>query len=373
MTISSIPHTLNEEHRLPDNMSATDTPASENQPRIVTDAGAPFDNANADVILRSADNVDFRVFKLLLSLASPFFDDMFALPQAPEGDNSNETKEGLPVVQMMEERRALEMLLLACYPMSAVDSPDPETLAEVHLLLEAAVKYGVERVEKRIREWLVTPRFLHVDPVRVFAIACHYQFQEEAKLAAEATVFRSLSKRPYGGELDLIMGGQMYQLLQYHASCVEEAKKIFTNFTWIEQTSFCWFNCDFCGSRYESAGPRGSGICIDNWWYNFMLGLPAALGNRGWDETRISSLVETALQGANVNCGGKAGRARAEMQTFMDILHARIKEVVSKVSLFVCLDLHLLHDTSVDRFSWICDFSSGNRSNLECHTRERIS
>ena len=39
----------------------------------------PFDDPNADVILRSRDNVDFRTFKLMLSLASEFFKDMFSL------------------------------------------------------------------------------------------------------------------------------------------------------------------------------------------------------------------------------------------------------------------------------------------------------
>jgi hypothetical protein len=37
--------------------------AHSNQPLAITDAGAPFNNAKADLI----DNVDFRVFKLLLS------------------------------------------------------------------------------------------------------------------------------------------------------------------------------------------------------------------------------------------------------------------------------------------------------------------
>ena len=43
-------------------------------------ASEPFDHAKADIILRSSDNIDFHVFKLFLSLASPFFEDMFNIP-----------------------------------------------------------------------------------------------------------------------------------------------------------------------------------------------------------------------------------------------------------------------------------------------------
>jgi hypothetical protein len=314
-------------------MSAIDKPISENKSRRSTDAGTPFNDPTADLILRSADGIDFRVFKLLLSLASPFFHDMFTLPQPPVGDNCNETKDDLPVVRMAEDKNVIAMLLLACYPMSAVDPPHLETLGEIHMLLEVAVKYNIERVEKRARGWLVEPRFLHTDPVRVFAIACHYRLQAEAKLAAEATAFMAFSTRPYGVELDLITGGQMYQLFQYHANCVESAKEVFINFTWIKRTSFSWFNCDHCGSKYEIAGPGGLGICVDSWWYNFMRGLPAAFENRVWDEEKISNLMETALGGANVNCGGPAGRARADMQEFKYMLHAKVKDVVSMVPL----------------------------------------
>src|ERR1700735_106632 len=103
-------------------------PANANKSPAITDADVPFNKVKADVILRSADNVDLRFFKLLLSLASSFFDDMFTLPQAPKGHDSNERKDGLPVVQVTEEKKTLEMLLLMCYPMSVIDPPDLETL-----------------------------------------------------------------------------------------------------------------------------------------------------------------------------------------------------------------------------------------------------
>jgi len=298
----------------------------------------PFNNAKADVILRSTDNVDFRVFKLLLSLASPLFDDMFTLPQTMEGNNSNEMKDGLPVIQVTEEKKTLEMLLLMCYPMAAVDPPDLETLNEVHLLLEAAIKYNVERVEKRVRGWLVAPRFLDIDPVRVFAVACRYRLKAEAELAAAATFSKPLLKRPYGVELELITGGQLYQLLQYHESCVEATKKLCIDFTWIESASFAWCGSGYCSCRTERVGPGGSNINVHIWWYNYMQQVAGALQNHTWDDAKGSSLMETALQGASPNCpAGGLARARTVMQEFREILIAKIERVVAEVP----LDLHL--------------------------------
>ncbi|OBZ74922.1 hypothetical protein A0H81_05181 [Grifola frondosa] len=44
-------------------------------------ASSPFDRADADIILRSSDGVDFRAHKTLLALSSPLFDGMFNVPQ----------------------------------------------------------------------------------------------------------------------------------------------------------------------------------------------------------------------------------------------------------------------------------------------------
>ena len=77
--------------------------------------------------LRRYDNVDFRAFKLLLLISSSFFKDMFALPQVPEGNNSNETKD-LPIITVTEGNKTLERLLLLCYP---ADNPVLDVLEDV--------------------------------------------------------------------------------------------------------------------------------------------------------------------------------------------------------------------------------------------------
>jgi BTB/POZ domain len=71
-----------------------------------------FDVPDASLIIRSSDNVDFRVHKSILAMASPFFEDLLSLPQPPDGENVN----GLSVVQLPESSELLACLISILYP-----------------------------------------------------------------------------------------------------------------------------------------------------------------------------------------------------------------------------------------------------------------
>ncbi|KAI0310090.1 hypothetical protein OF83DRAFT_916727, partial [Amylostereum chailletii] len=49
----------------------------------IREAGAPWDDLDADLIVRSADNVDFRVYKCILAKACRAFDEIFATQRQP--------------------------------------------------------------------------------------------------------------------------------------------------------------------------------------------------------------------------------------------------------------------------------------------------
>jgi len=127
----------------------------------------PFSFPAGDVILRSADNVNFRVHTILLSLASPFFHDMFSLPQT-----SNE----LQTIQMTEKADVLVAILQLIYPFEEPASPYAGKLAiDVY---KAADKLEITKVQpiarRRLCEWLdVLP-----NPLEAWAIAVRYDIPE---------------------------------------------------------------------------------------------------------------------------------------------------------------------------------------------------
>lgn len=159
---------------------------------VVTVAPHPFDDkqASADVILRTSDGVDFYTHKLILSLASPFFADMFSLPQ-PSSDSESSPLRGAdsipPVIDVAEESMTIDCLLRFCYP---VRDPAMLSMEVLDRVLGAAVKYdlaeAVELVHDKLRQ-LVSSK-----PLDVFAISCHRNKEEIAMLAAKSSASPSV-------------------------------------------------------------------------------------------------------------------------------------------------------------------------------------
>ena len=76
----------------------------------------PFDVSDTNLIIRSSDNLDYRVHKTILAMASPFFKDLLSLPQPSDG----EVVDGLPVVQFSESSELLNTLISILYPVPTV-------------------------------------------------------------------------------------------------------------------------------------------------------------------------------------------------------------------------------------------------------------
>jgi hypothetical protein len=114
-------------------------------------AKSPFDDPTTDFILRSCDDVDFRVNKGFLSAASPVFEDLLGMLHTP--DDSAETD--VPFMKVTEDQYVLDALLRFCLPGADPLLPSPRAIADV---LEASRKYelvGVkERLVNRLRAWI---------------------------------------------------------------------------------------------------------------------------------------------------------------------------------------------------------------------------
>ena len=186
----------------------------------------PFDLPNADVILRSSDKepVDFRVYKLLLSLASPFFSELFNLPQTSAPSASDEFQDpcGLPIIQMTEDRETLRLLLSLCFPVSISKLPHFSSLQEIQKVIEAACKLEMEGLQRYLRTELIALRFIEAQPLRVFAIAYRYGWDREARMAARYSLRHHMNPA-FFLELGYISGATYYRLQEYHRMCGEVA------------------------------------------------------------------------------------------------------------------------------------------------------
>ncbi|KAH8093157.1 hypothetical protein BXZ70DRAFT_1010641 [Cristinia sonorae] len=149
-----------------------------------TRAEPPFHGHRADVVLRTCDNVDFYAHMNVLSLASPFFDKMFGLPQAdtPTSFSTGATVDhsSIPAIPFEEDSQTTDYLLRLLYPIP--DPPPPTDLAAVVKVLEAAVKYEMEVAA--ISSRALFRGYVDANPLLSFALACRLHLEDEARLAA---------------------------------------------------------------------------------------------------------------------------------------------------------------------------------------------
>ncbi|KAH9958133.1 hypothetical protein BC827DRAFT_1112721, partial [Russula dissimulans] len=138
------------------------------------------DMPDADIILESSDLIHFRVHKLVLVTSSPFFRDMFSLPQP--------TFDGLPLVNLSEDADVLNSLVSMLYPVP----PDiPDSNDSILALLAAAQKYDMVTVQSSIRAEISYRKLLSptgAEAFRSYAIACSKRLMPEMEAMARLTL-----------------------------------------------------------------------------------------------------------------------------------------------------------------------------------------
>jgi hypothetical protein len=140
-----------------------------------------FSVPDGDIIFKaqgSPNNRDFRVHKLVLSLASPVSRDMFGIPQP----GLNAPDAGVEVISMTDPSRAPDLVLRLIYPF-----PPPE-VGSMGFLVEGLIitdKYDMGGARARLREPL--NGFIREAPLQVYAIASRFGFDEEAEASSSLT------------------------------------------------------------------------------------------------------------------------------------------------------------------------------------------
>ncbi|KAJ7116210.1 hypothetical protein C8R43DRAFT_1078076 [Mycena crocata] len=250
---------------------------------------SPFDDANADAVLRSSDGSDFRVYRAVLSLASPFFKDMFSLPQ-PESDPNP------PIIAVGEPAHTLDRLLRVWYP-----GADPltvfEGVAELNEIIELALlKYDIQFLVPVLQSHLRP--YLENRPVSVFAIACRYGWEDLARAAAKHCLKFTIQAlydedaKPY---LARIYANNYQELFRYHSACGLAASLARTGMRW--NTQGAWGECPKCTDR--NGNPT-----TDAWLISHAHRCRALLKERPGADLLDVSLLATSAATA-VACGGK--------------------------------------------------------------------
>jgi hypothetical protein len=297
-------------------------------PGKTTAASHPFHHADADLILRSSDQepVDFRIFKLLLSLASPFFSLIFTLPQPKI---AKEVQDGIPVIHMAEDKQTLKTLLGFCYPISMHAPPQFESLSELQKVADAAFKYEMEGIQRHARKELIEPRFVESQPLRVFAIAHRYGWAAEVRLAAKNTL-QMPKDHPFVAELAYISAAIYHRLQEYRRVCGEVAstRAALQPALLDQEDDWVWVTCQTCpkADADDSFYPA-----MRKWWTDWIHDTGEELLNRPRGETVKKYDVKRKALAKADSCLTCRTRAPEELDAFSQMLAVQIENEISAV------------------------------------------
>ncbi|KAJ7707136.1 hypothetical protein B0H16DRAFT_1393372 [Mycena metata] len=314
---------------------------------------APFpydDKAQADLILQTSDNFNFFVYKLLLSLVSPVFKDMFTLPQPV----SHTLPDSHPVIPVEENSDTLNRLLSWCDPRV---SPITGTLEEIQVVLEVADKYCMESVTKRVGEMLafgvndLCPA--GSGSVRLYAIGIRYSMATLAHKAARCSLaakWEDLMAEDVP-ELAYIPGSALHRLQRYRLACGAAAKKVALDWNWVALTApgaatGVVSECVLCANGVP---PRH----WSKWWVQYMDVAAEELYRNPSGSTVTPELAMVSLShlGSCQDCGRTVGETYRALVKFNKAFVKEIERVVDEVlflrfHVFV-LDLDLLQVPAV--------------------------
>ncbi|KAI9511500.1 hypothetical protein F5148DRAFT_1146821 [Russula earlei] len=182
--------------------------------------GTPFNQSDANLIIRSSDQVDFHVHKAVLGIASVVFDDMFTAP----GPSPHEQGQDNQVINLTEGSKTLHYLLTTIYP---VDPSIPETSEDALSLLATCHKYHMDFTATHIRSLLqeiTPPIFTTPNSFHAYGIASRYNLKEETLHSARLTLERPLNFDECGEDLRFVSGAHLFRLRGYRSKCTTVLK-----------------------------------------------------------------------------------------------------------------------------------------------------
>lgn len=335
--------------------SDTDATAPEVEPELTqasptSDAGAPFNSWTADCILRSSDNVEYRVHKGILSVASAVFDSMFSLPTSQIEPSGQKLKDGLPVITLVEPSSILSPLLRLIYP-TRMPALTTMPLLTVMSIYDAMDKYAMEDIAQPVLDALFQAAQFPNTAMTMFAFGCRHSLSQLITLSSKETLSFASDALPYTPELNRITGSQMHRLLGFHRRCRSAASKLATksNWKWIPSLSSIplgstTMECGACrmqitmsseifpGMGRTSDGKKWVFYC-PKWWWDYMVKAEEALKRHPRGKTvKGSGLLGEALA-KSLDCVNrpecrKAGKA---MEEFSDLFKEAVEKETDKV------------------------------------------
>ena len=281
----------------------------------VRQAKRPFDDEAADAILRSSDGVNFRVYRLLLSLVSSVFGDILSLPSFGHGGYTTEEggagSQETPTMDVEEDADILESFLRWCNPRCT--PPLVESWDDIQAMITMAIKYDAPSVGRRVSECMQGSAMVTHSPIRAYILAMRTGNRRLAQMAAREASRAGIETWKSCKEMEHMSGLLYHRLLDYHITCVNRAVRTVEELGARPTTDW----------RIGVPGwshAEGSG-CTGQWWKLYVGRLCAEVRERpdGFGSSRLRVLAQhtpTDVDRAGVLCKLCASNAHPHAMRF---------------------------------------------------------
>lgn len=312
----------------------------------------PFDDADGDIVVRSSDEIAFRLYKNILAKASPIFRGMFTLPT--DGVSASEEPQ---TVSLTEDADTLEGLFRLCYP---VERPRFKEFGRLRAVYEAARKYEMDFVPASLKDSLL--QFVDEDPLRVYAFAYIIQSGEVARAAMRRLVDIPdfADPVPPPPEFNELPAMALHHVFEYRRRRATAARSTLDNLNWLiygghsrrvsnsssskksntvvdASGSWIWFSCPNAKSTTNnifmwSEKPNVvHSFYAAPWWIKYVERVrrdtsPQPLAKVVTDPSTLEPSIAEAL-----GCATCAPRAWKDLTDFSRLLAEKMDEAASKV------------------------------------------
>jgi len=221
--------------------SITNAMASTKQEESPRSYHPPFDSQDADIVLRSTGGTYYRIPSFTLRNTSGFFRTMLSLPQ--NGDTQKDDP-----IPINEKDGVLERVLRM---ISGLETPKWESFDEVDDVLSLVENWDTPGPLAIIRSAITSPLFL-ADPLRLYVIATHFEWEEEAKLASKYTLSLSLHDDEYQAVLQRLSAKHLLALLTFHRKRRDLFKRFIDSEEPFNAGNANPYHCQGCGEETDN-------------------------------------------------------------------------------------------------------------------------
>jgi len=181
---------------------------------------AAFLDPGADVLLKSSDDVLFKVHKNILCLGSGFFANMFS-----DAGSAADTAQEYSPITWTEPASTIVALLSYLYPNIAL--LEVLTAEDILALTIAADKWDMDRVLTAMRAEMKKPTILEERPMAIYNLACRFGFEDVKRLAGRRLINAYDPHDPtLRSDLPGLSAVDFVALSDLRTNCIEYARRI---------------------------------------------------------------------------------------------------------------------------------------------------